>query len=232
MSELKKSYEKELRKLASADDAEGYGRWLSTQSKAYKKAADVARTSAASQAVRELADYGASGEALSRSGLADDGYADYLRRAAKEAREARIGAIESERAGGEREALAGYADYLNEVRRADGDRLVKAAEELLKLKSENTARIDRIIGDATESADAAALLRKIREDYEYIPSDSSAADLPSVITRIRTMGYNRDRAYRYCKLLGYSDERAGEVADFATEDYADIADRLSALFGD
>ena len=231
MSDLKKSYEKELRRLAGTENASGYGAWLRTQSTDYQKTADTARTSAASQAARELADYGTSGEVLSRTGLADDGYADYLRKAAKEAREARVRAIEGARADGERAALAGYADYLTEVRRAEGDRLVKAAEELLALKSENSAKIDRIIGDATENEEAAALLRRIRSDYEYIPADSAATDLPSVISRIRSMGYNRDRAYRYCKLIGYSDERAGEVADFATADYADLSERLSALFG-
>ena len=232
MSDLKKSYEKELRRLAGTEDAASYGAWLSTQSTSHKKSADTARAGAASQAERELVDYGTSGEALSRSGLADDGYADYLRRAAKEAREARIRTIESERADGERAALSGYAEYLNEVRLAEGDRLVKAAEELLQLKSENTAKIDRIIGDATDNADAAALLRRIRSGYEYIPTDSTATDVASVISRIRSMGYSRDRAYRYCKLLGYSDERASEVAGFATEDYADLSDRLTALFGD
>jgi hypothetical protein len=229
---LEKSYEKELRRIASAKDAQGFGKWLSTKKESGQEEADRARLAAASEAARALVDYGASGEALARSGLADDGYADYLRRAAKAAREARVRAIEDERTSREREALSGYAKYLEDVRKAEGDRLVEAAEELLALKKNNVAKVDRIIKTATDDSRAAALLRHIRSSYEYIPSESAATDVPSVISRIRTMGYSADRAYRYCKLVGYSDERAREIASFATEDYKELSDELADLFGD
>lgn len=232
MSRLNKYYERELRKLANTDTADGYGKWLLTQAEDGGKKSDRARLEAAGEAERALVDYGASGETLARSGLADDGYADYLRRAAKEAREARVRAIEDERAGYERAALSGYADYLEKARRAEGDRLVEAAEELLSLNKQNIAKVDRIIETATDDERAAALLRRIRNSYEYIPTDSAATDVPSVISRIRTMGYDENRAYRYCKLVGYSDERAREVAKFATEDYKALSDELAALFKD
>ena len=182
--------------------------------------------------MRSLVDYGRSGEALARSGLADDGYADYLRRAAKEAREARAHAIESERASSEREALSGYADYLAKVRREEGDRLVAAAEELLSMNRANLAASDRVIQNAGGNTRATNLLRKLRDKNEHIPSSTSRTDIPSVLSRIGEMHYDYDRAYRYCKLVGYSDSRAREIASFATSDYADLSDQVSSLFGD
>lgn len=232
MATLDKYYEKELRRVAGTSDAVGYGKWLREQKKTVGKEADRARQEAAAEAVRALVDYGRSGEALARTGLADDGYADYLRRAAKEAREARVRAIEGERASNEREALSGYADYLASVRSAEGDRLVKAAEELLSMARENEPKAERIIRTATTDSRAASLLRQIRDKYEYIPSSTTRTDVPSVINRIRNMGYSEERAYRYCRLVGYSDKRAREIASFAAAPHADINRELSELFGD
>lgn len=232
MATLDGYYEKELRKLATARNAEGYGRWLSAQKKEGGGGADAERQAAAGEAMRALTDYGVQGEALARTGLADDGYADYLRLAAKEARAARTQAIEDARASSERAALAGYADYLRSKKTEEGDRLVKAAEELLSLQRENVAEEDRIIETATADARAAALLRRIRNAYEYVPSATTRTDVPTVINRIRNMGYDLDRAYRYCRLVGYSDRRAREIADFATADKADLNAEISDLFGD
>lgn len=232
MPRLEKSYERELRKLASNKDADSYGAWLSAQRETDARSADRARQHAATEAAMALVDYGTSGEALARTGLADDGYADYLRMAAKNAREARVRAIESERASNERKALEGYADYLDGVRKTDGDRLVAAAEELLAMNKPNDARVEGIIRGATDDTRAANMLRLIRNTHEYIPNESVRTDVPSVISHIREMGYSPERAYRYCKVLGYSDERAREVADFATESYAGLADEVDKLFGD
>lgn len=232
MAKLSEYYERELKRIAGTEGADSYGKWLSAQGKSTAGAADAARQSAATEAARGLVGYGLSGERLSRTGLADDGYADYLRAAAKEAREARVRAIEGERASSEREALAGYADYLEGVRRERGERLIDAAEDLLSLDKYNEESIKRIIGNATTDTRARDLLSHIRASYDYIPSDASRTDVSSVISRIRTMGYNEDRAYRYCKLMGYSDERAREIALFATEDYKDLSKELSDLFGD
>ena len=232
MAKLSEYYEKELKRIAGTEGADSYGKWLTAQGKSTAGAADTARQSAATEAARGLVGYGLSGERLSRTGLADDGYADYLRVAAKEARDARVRAIESERASSEREALSGYADYLDGVRRERGERLIDAAEELLSLKKYNEESIKRIVGNATTDTRARDLLTHIRSTHEYIPSDTTRTDVSSVISRIRSMGYDQNRAYRYCKLMGYSDERAREVALFATEDYADLSKELSDLFGD
>ena len=232
MATLDKYYEKELRRIAGTADAVGYGKWLGEQKKTPGKEADRARQEAAGAAVRSLVDYGTSGEALARTGLSDDGYADYLRKAAKDAREARIRAIESERASSEREALSGYADYLAQVRSAEGDRLVEAAEELLAMTRENQPKAERIIRTATPDGRAAALLRSIRDKYEYIPSSTTRTDVTSVINRIQSMGYSEERAYNYCRLVGYSDKRAREIASFASADHADINEELKNLFGD
>ena len=232
MATLDKYYEKELRRIAGTRDADSYGKWLHKQKESTGQDADRARQAAATEAARSLVDYGVSGEGLARTGLSDDGYADYLRKAAKEAREARVRSIEGERASNERTALSGYADYLEEVRRTEGDRLVDAAEELLALTRENEPASDRIIKTATDDRRAASLLRRIRESYDYIPSATTRTDVISVVNRIRDMGYNADRAYRYCKLVGYSDSRAREIADFATADRAAINQAVSDLFGD
>lgn len=233
MPRLSNYYEKQLRKIAGTDNADGYGKWLSAQSEDSTRDVNRARQSAAAEAVRSLLiDYGTSGEALARSGLADDGYSDYLRKAAKEARAARISTIESERASKEREVLSGYASYLEDVRRAEGDRLIDAAEELLAMSKPNTDKANRIIKGATDDTRARDLLWHIRNKHEYIPSDTSHSDVTSVISRIREMGYDADRAYRYCKLMGYSDDRAREIAEFATEDYRDLSEELKDLFGD
>ena len=232
MAKLSEYYEKELKRIASTDGADGYGKWLSAEAKGSALASDRARQSAAAEAVRSLVDYGTSGEALARSGLADDGYADYLRKAAKQAREARVRAIESDRASNERKALSGYASYLDEVRSADAERLIGAAEDLLSLTRPNSQKEEQIIGAATNNTRARDLLRHIRAKYEYIPESTRANDPASVMSHIREMGYSADRAYRYCRLMGYGDKRAREIAQFVTEDYKDLSKELEDLFRD
>lgn len=226
MATKKSLTEIEKRALARYTDtsgAKGFGAWLAENGKTAE--ADKKRQAAATAARRET--YGnRAAESLAALGIAEDGYAAYLRRAAKEAREARTKEIESGRADEGARALAGYAAYLDGVRKENGERLTAAAETLLSTPH-TEEEASALAGTATDRADAKAALLSL---YRTRGAQGSA-DTAKVVKAITEASMPYGRAYEYCRLLGYSEEMARRIAGFTAESGNRYTEELWELFG-
>lgn len=226
LKKLSKQAEELLRRASDSRDAKSYADWLSgTRS----TAADLAHAELSRNARRASVDYGTGGEALAAGDLADDGYAAYLRKAAKEAREAEHRRIEGERAGEQASALSEYASYLDSERAKKADRLVNLAEELRSSRY-TTETAEDLIERAGAGATAEALLRDHqRYGVPYEETAEGREEVAKVLSHLRLSGMSYKSAYEYCRLLGYGELMAGRLARFATSEQDGLGDELKDL---
>ena len=235
-----------LRRLGSSRGAKSYGEWLEGQE---DSSLALSRLEADSEGRRAAVGYGTRGESLLRRGLADDGYAAYLRRAVKEARALREAAIESERASKDLAALRGYAAYLEAEREASGERLVSLGEGLVAspLTEEEAAGA---IARARVSPSAAAALAEVyryegtRKEAEITPPEDSEEETPEVdvtppespTDEEAVLGYLKavhlpyERAYRYCISIGLGEADARRLAALAESRLSEDYRKLHGLF--
>lgn len=226
MSGISKAFERELRRLGRIKNAKGYAAWLGAEATA---SADRARAEESAKASRLAVDFGASGESLARSGLADDGYAAYLRKAAKQQREARALGIETDRADGATKTLAGYRDYLNALRREDGDRLVEAAHAAVSLERGRLPALNRILDEAEATT---AQRQAIGYAYRHHSSEARDKENASTLQYLLEHHYNYKLAYEYCLLLGMEPGLAHRMATASDAALTDNWDKIYELFGD
>lgn len=226
MAKITAAKEKQLRSLATPRGALGYGTWLSEQAQTEAKSK---RAAEAAGDQRRLPSYGVSGEALYGSAAADDGYAAYLQAAAKEARAARAEARQRESVAEGRAAVAGYAAYLDGLRQRDGDRLVSAANSLLELPANAIGRRDETVTGTTADPKARAILRGIHAagSGEY---DDIDGRLNQTLIYISNNGFDYDKAYEYCRMLGYDTARASAIANYAMKNKDSIYQEMVDLF--
>ena len=226
MSEISKAFERELRALASIKNAKGYAAWLGTKT---ASESDRARLENAAKESRLGVDFGASGEALSRTGLSDDGYAAYLREAAKQQRDSRAMTIESERAAEASRSLAGYRDYLLSLRRADEESLLDAAEDVLTLEREQTGALSRIL----DAADATAAQRRaLTYAHRHYANEGHSKENAATLRFLFENHYNYDRAYEYCLMIGIDPALAHRMATASDEALSQNWNKVYDLFGD
>lgn len=226
MSEISKAFERELRALGRIKNAKGYAAWLGTASGV---ASDRARAEAAAKDTRLAVDFGASGERLARTGLADDGYAAYLREAAKQQRSARILDAETARADETRQALAGYREYLLSLRKEDEEHLIDAARDVLSLERDRLPALNRILDGAETTAAQRRLLEYAYRNYST--AERSKEDVSTLRFLIEGQ-YNYERAYEYCLLIGMSPSLARRMAEAADDVIRQNWEKYYELFGD
>jgi hypothetical protein len=227
---IPKNIEARLRRAATPEGADTYAAYLLKIGNPHDTA-DSMRQAAATDGARVSPDHGTAGEALREGGLADDGYAAYLRRAAKEQRAAREAQIEAARTQGARAAMAGYASYLDEKRAEQESRLLEAARALMSVPLDAPNERDRLIDAATESPEAAAALREAHTSLHEKSEEGREGHVNDVLSYIMRNNLPYDRAYTYCRLLGYSDGYAERLARYATEERLDLMEELEDLFG-
>lgn len=213
-----------LRRLATADGAKSYGDWLKEE--APKSGGDAALLAAEKAADRTAVGYGRAGETLTAKGLADDGYASYLRLAAKEARETRRQELLKGSAEEGAELLRGYADYLRGERDAEGERLITAAERLAKGEYERDAA-EEYIASVGARGEAAELLRSLRREPVKEP-ELSPAEAINYIVRHQLPSVH---AMEYCLLIGYDEETASTLVKQAELRRSENTDRLLGMLG-
>ena len=230
-NKIPKDIEKRLRRAAVPEGADSYAAYLLKVGDD-TGAADKKRQSAATEAARLFPDYGAKGEALAEGGLADDGYAAYLRRAAKEQRAARANAAKAERTEGARAAMSGYAAYLDSERTAQETRLLEAARALLNVPLDAPTERDMLIDAATERPDTATLLREVHATLREEHPEGNGGAVTDVVSYIVRNSLTYENAYAYCRLLGYSSSYAEQIARYATSERSDLTEELESLFGD
>ena len=213
-----------LRLLATPSGASGYAEWL--RGTAGSGTENSALLSAAKEADRSAVDYGAAGERLSSSGLADDGYASYLRLAAKEARAERRAELERSRADSGAALLRGYADYLKEEKAAAGDRLYSTAQALAKgtLAKEEAEALIAASGARGAAGDALrAFWRAPTKEPELSPEKA--------VSYLVKNQMPSERALEYCLLIGYGEEEARQLVKEAELQRSKNTDRLLDLMG-
>ncbi len=226
LKKLKKKTEELLRGATDSRGTKSYAEWLGAGK---SDAADSAHTALAAKARRQGVGYGTEAEALAKGDLADDGYAAYLRRAAKDAREAGHRQIERERASTQIEALGKYAEYLDGERKKKADRLVALAEELAENDYTGEAA-EALIEKSGAGREATGLLRlqhSYRTPYEQTPEGREK--IASVLEDLRKSGMPYQRAYEYCRLLGFGDSLAERLARFAEAERSDLSRELEEL---
>ncbi len=224
MAKISEAIERQLRALATPKGAKGYRAWLTSVpgTGAYAK-----RRAAATEERRLQVGYGLAGEALGRSSYADDGYAAYLREAAKSARSQRAGAIEDERVQESQKTLKGYGQYLEGLKKENLAALGSTAEKLLALEVGDDLKSEALIADVGATAKQAEALRSI---YRSNPSaDSKTRE--KVLKHLIKNYYGYEKAYEYCRLIGFSDTTARQLAKAADAERSAAHGRLEALFG-
>lgn len=226
LKKLKKEDEELLRKATDSRGSQSYTEWLGVGG----GESDSAHKAHAMSARRTAVGYGRGGEELSRSDLADDGYAAYLRRAAKEARDAGHLKIERGRSDSQLASLGAYAEYLDGERKKKADRLVSLAEELLGNAYDNDTA-ESLIKKSGAGATASGLLRghqSRKTPYEETPEGREA--ISEVLNYLSKSGIPYKRAYEYCRLLGYGDQMAHRLASYADGERSDLSQELEDLF--
>lgn len=220
---------KRLYKIATPEGALGYGAWLSERGKKSAKE-QKAQTSAR----RDAPDYGVSGASLGEGGLRDDGYAAYLRHAAKQAREERarrMAATQDAEAGN---ALRGYAAYLEGERAASADRLGALGDVLSEgtlTPEEARAQIRAVTEKADTRKALTALYERYKKSQEPEAPQEEARPAPDVIAGeifARRLPYHR--AVLYCTERGYSRREAELLAERITATYEGSLRQLQSLF--
>lgn len=227
-TKLSDKVKERLRRQGDSRDAKSYGEWLGAIA---NEDDSTARLAALREDTRSDVGYGAGGDALAGSGLSDDGYAAYLRHAAKEARRARWERVEAAREGRDTATLRGYADYLASVREASGERLADAAERLTAAPiTEQEA--DEIIVEAGGGREAALDLKRTYRTLGKDKADVAAEknSTRAVIAYLKEAQLPYQRAYEYCLSLGYSQEEATELAALAESDLDELTKQLHGLF--
>lgn len=213
-----------LARLAKADGAKSYADWLRGEGKTDTVGGTL--LSAAKTADRAAVGYGAAGEQLSASGLADDGYASYLRLAAKEAREARRRELEGDRADSGAALLRGYAAYLKGEKDATGERYISAATQLAKGQHEKAAAEALIASTGADRA-ATEALRALWQPPVKEPELTPAEAIDYMVRNQMPSA----RALEYCLLIGYDEETARKLVRHAELRRSDNTDRLLGLMG-
>lgn len=225
-----------LTRLATAEGSLGYGEWLKDRTRKTERAVDRQRETAAAEEHRTSPHYGASGASLLGSGLADDGYAAYLRRAAKEARAERTKRLEAERADAGTEALRGYAAYLDGEREAAGERLVSTAEELVG-KAHTPKEVEAAIREASSTRDGQAALTEIFRTLGAHATEDDGKEpsfrLPTetLIETFKRRGVPYAKVYEFCRLAGYNEEEAEGIASEVRASYTEATKSLHRLLG-
>lgn len=227
-NKLPRELTESLRRSATAKGAKSYAAWLRELTPKGENYG-AAHAALAKESTRAAADYGAAGEQLAGGGLSDDGYAEYLRRAAKESRLAGHSAIEARRGDEGAEALRRYADYLDGVRREAGDALVKTAASFAESYTSEKER-DSIINALDPTAAGASLLRKAHATLS--PEEPrQKAGIAGVIDTLQSRQLPKERAIEYCRLLGYSEEEAGRIVEFVETMRSELSKELLEIFG-
>ena len=215
-----------LGSLAAIKNPKSYSEWLATTATTGK---NKKRSTEAAAERRSAYGYGSSIEGLAQSSLINDGYAAYLRNAAKAQRTARHNAAESEHTRNEKETLAGYADYLRQMRDEDEQELKKAAESVLSLDVESDGLVDSI-GESIQatSAQKEALKTLYTNNIRSYDSPSKRTELTN---RLIDGHYSYQDAYRYCRSLGLSPEAAKDIASAVNQVYDKNTQKMHALVG-
>ena len=222
MANISTALKRELSLISKPKNARSYRAWLTGG----KSTADAKQGTAAAEGRRREVGYGLSGEMLGRSSYADDGYAAYLRKAAKEARTQAAAAIEDERIQENRNTLAGYGKYLSELRAKDEETLAKTAEKLLGLKTGEDVTSEQLIATVDPTPQQARALRSI---YRSNPATRESRE--KILEHLIRNYYSYEKAYSYCRAVGLSDEAARSLAELAAAERSSSVDRLEALFG-
>ena len=166
---------------------------------------------------RDLPTYGATAEALSRSGLTESGYGDYL----ASVTEAGLLAASAEAEDAYREAengqLQSYASYLEkeaEDRASLREKVLRAIEnaDVMYYDDAYSYAVTAGLGDADARAVAeSAILREKR------------ASMQDVLEKVLHHGYDQKTALRYAMASGLSAKDAARIASLA-EDLRDKED--------
>lgn len=225
MAGLSEAIKRELRMIATPKNAKSYRAWLSALP---ETGADAKRQTAAAEESRQRVGYGRAGEALGRSSYANDGYAAYLREAAKSQRKAKAAAIEDERVKASRKVLEGYGDYLRERKEANATAMETAAKELLALDMGEDTRAEAIIAAADPTSRQAAALRRIYRNNPTAGAESNERVYQFLVKNF----YTYQRAYDYCRLIGMNDTNARRMAKAADAALDASHKQLDSLFDD
>jgi len=169
---------------------------------------------------KSLAGYGASGEALSRSGLIESGYSDYLSDKAGVMLDQAEAAADRVYAESKAEALRSYGDYLAGEKKETESRKQRVLREVLKSDMMHyddvySYAVTAGVGDSDAKAIAeAAMIRETRNSMR------------DILDRVLSHGFDHDTALRYAMAAGLSVADARRIAELSD----DLRDRTDYYY--
>ena len=169
---------------------------------------------------RSLAGYGASGEALSQSGLTESGYSDYLSKKAEVAFGKAAAAADKAYEENKGEALRSYSEYLAGEEKASESRKQRVLREVLNSDMMHyddvySYAVTAGVGDKDAKAIAeAAMIRETRKSMR------------DILDRVLSHGFDRDTALRYAMAAGLSVTDARRIAELSD----DLRDRTDYYY--
>lgn len=198
-------------KAISQEKVKSYDAFLATEG--LDAAGDRADTLAAAVVdyERSLPTYGAAAESLSRSGLTEGGYADYLASVAEAGlRDASL-AAEATFQRAENEQLSSYAAYLEKLesdRASLREKVLRAIEnaDVMHYSDAYDYAVTAGLGDTDARAVAeSAILREKR------------ASMQEILDKVLHNGYDHKTALRYALASGLSPNDAARIASLADD---------------
>ncbi len=215
-----------LKYVTKIRGAKRYADWLGEQKDVRSDA-----LAAAASAAKRRGSYGRAGEVAASAGLAGDGYAEYLRLAAKQTETRARRAASQAAATTDRAQAAGYASYLQEKKQERVEDLAALSEEVMK----SVSGMETVRELLAEAEMPEPVRGKLLADYRAYLKDKQEAQAPSIEKNLSVLRmfvekhFSREAAYRFCLAAGMKEADARRMADYL--EYP-LKDELQNAYGD
>ncbi len=193
--------------------AKSYGEWLREQK---KKNDEKARLKIHQEAALRKTGYGSGGEELAEAGLVGDGYAAYLQREAKKAKDEALTSLNDKSKETALAEAVGYADYLSSLRDDQLTELEKTVDDILNAPAYKKASFSTTLKKLGLSDKQIGAVLDEYQGGVMAPEDPSF--VYSVARHLEKYGYSYERAYIFCRTAGISEAKSLEIATLMSED--------------
>ena len=160
---------------------------------------------------RSQSAYGTTAEGLSDRGLARSGYQEHLSRLSAERYEDTLSSLEERRKVAEDKALSGYAAYLSDYAKREGELRNTVKDHLLE---RNVLDTETAYGYAIN---AGLSERDARSISESIYSINRQKMIKQIIEKVMTLRLNETTTELYARAAGLNDEDIAYVTELAGE---------------
>lgn len=166
---------------------------------------------------RSLAGYGASGEALSQSGLIESGYSDYLSRKAGVMLDSAVSEADKAYEESRGEAYRSYGEYLAGEEKENETLMQRVLRDVL---NSDMMHYDDVYAYAVTAGLGDSDAKAVAESTMLRETRKSMRD---ILDRVLSHGFDHDTALRYAMAAGLSAKDARRIAELS-DDMRDRSD--------